>query len=295
MERKALMNDSYPGLWYIMPPALLDEAVKHGHYRQSRALTRKSKWRWYGTVAELTEHHVQEAKLEAAAAHCIGVPWLKRVDTDHDQPRLDIPGTRGAWVRVCRKWQNPARLKARPEDYGVVISGRLHEEHIQGCPITLVEVRAFAMFDDIKANYPLENPGDRRSASGEKAECYLVPWAMQHVHPIEDLITRHNLSVPSDVMPYALSSVSDMIHFSPQQRGDPDMRGWPRCPHCNLPNFPRRTTCYHCGHSLVGATVNGSTKPRPKATAQCDDGCPDRRPSAAGGFVCNICGFFLFR
>ena len=28
---------------------------------------------------------------------------------------------------------------------------------------------------------------------------------------------------------------------------------------------------------------------------QCTDGCPDRRPSEAGGFICNVCGYFLFK
>lgn len=260
------MNDSHPGLWYIMPPDLLKEAIKHGNLRQAQALTRHAKVRWFEErPGQLQNNHVEEAILEAATAHCLGVPWLKRVNTDHSKPRLDLPQGFGGWIRVCPKWQNPARLKAVPKDYGVIISGRLHEEAIQDFPIMLVEVRAYALFDDIEANHEVINPGNRKSESGAPADCYLVPWLMKEVHPIEELVDTLGLKVPDDVMQYALPEVSDMIDFPPAARGKPSMKGWRKCNWCKLPNDlarreptpckkcqrDLREICYHCSRHLI--------------------------------------------
>lgn len=238
------MNDSYPGLWYIMPLALLQSATKHGNQRQAEALRRRADVRWEGTVPELQENHVDQAIFEAGTAYTLGLKWLARMNTDHKLPRLDLPGRVGGWPRACPKFETPARLKGVAKDFGYLISGRTHYEEIQSVPIVLVEVRCFAIFSEIRANYPLVDPGERG------ARCYMVPWAMKHIYPIEDLVRDLKLHVSRDVMPYALPTVSEMIDFAPQQRGHPDMKDWPKCHHCGLRNFPSRPCCYHCEHSL---------------------------------------------
>jgi hypothetical protein len=231
------------GLWIVLPPEVYKAAIEHADRRMREATRRKAQYKWYGTYGELLDNHIGQSLFERGFCLAAGITDPKRINTDHDWARVDLPGEVGAWPRACKRSQPKAYLNGQLKDWGVLVGGRVHDnEEVKGVRRCVVEVRAWASMEWVRKHIKAEDVGERGRPF------YQVFWTEDGVEPIRTLVERFQLDT-SACLPEPPPGISDWIDFAPKR----------------------------------------------EEKIQCSDGCPDRRPSAAGGYVCNVCGFYLFR
>jgi len=222
-----------------MPHLAVLAAEAQGRLRQKRAAERRAQLRYeeeYPYQAE--DQHVENALFECGVCMALGLKWPKRLDTDHQLARFELPDKTGVWCREPPMYSNPW-LKVRPDDFGIIISGRSHgrvtvpqsyhcktpdgrdlagqriytgANLVNGVDCCVVEVRAWAYAKTIQQNYPVEDRGQRG------AQAYLIPWDRKDIRPIEDLIAQFHLSIPPTTRHSPPSCISRLIHFGPDEQ-----------------------------------------------------------------------------
>jgi hypothetical protein len=236
------------GLWLVLPRGVYEAAVKHGNLRQAEAIRRRAHVRYdpETPVWLLADQHVNQSIFERGVALALGLFDPKRVNTDHDQARLNLPDKLGLWPRACKKF-GPPYIKGLEKDFDLLVGGRVHDNEMYDDgetydPRCIVEVRCWANMQTVKHRYHLVDLGKKG------APFYQIFWGFKDVYPIRVLVDQYGLDT-SACLPKAPASISETIEFAPEKENK----------------------------------------------QQCEDGCLDRRPSEAGGYVCNRCGYYLWR
>jgi len=168
-----------------------ERAVRRGNLRQTEANRTRSIPDWEAEYeGQLFDNHVENQKGEFGVAIALGLRDEGRVNTHHKQPRIDLDDNprHGIWTRVCPPLVNDPFIKVKPEDYGFVVSDRLHTLFTTslasgGEDKTIVEVAGYCIAAEVQKQTDLVKTGRSQGPEYHRAD-----WTLPIVYPIKHLL-----------------------------------------------------------------------------------------------------------